>query len=344
MLSNILRSTIKYSKLFYVVLLLASGTVVFSCSNKIKSTATANKGRIIKVNPINQADPSIFYYKGTYYLYGTNDNNSGNGFIVYSSRDMENWKLNGQVLSKGDAFGGWGFWAPQVWEYKGKFYMAYTANERISIAESTSPLGTFKQVIKQPLQSSFRQIDPYLFIDDDGKKYLFHVRLDQGNHIYVAEMTDDFSAIKMDTYKQCITATPMTWEHVNAASAKIAEGPTVIKKDGTYYLFYSVNDFRNKDYAVGYATSNNVYGPWTRFAGNPILHSKITGHAGSGHGDIVKGKGKKMYYVFHTHNSSDSVGPRKSAIVRIKTVKDEDGKEKFIVDNKSFRYLNFKNK
>ncbi len=342
--TNSLTTSCYRLKYLFFLLLFNVAYSISSCSKKHIPESSGKQSRAGVNKPINQADPSIFHYKGTYYLYGTNDNNSDSGFVVYSSKDMKNWIFSGQVLSRGDAYGDWGFWAPQVWEYKGKFYIAYTANERISIAESNSPMGPFKQEVKEPLKSSYRQIDPFLFIDDDGKKYLYHVRLDKGNHIYVAELTDDFSAIKPDTYKQCITATSMTWEHVNNESVKIAEGPTVIKKDGFYYLFYSVNDFRNKDYAVGYAVSKSVNGPWTRYTGNPILHSKITGHPGSGHGDIVKGKGKNIYYVLHTHNASDKVGPRKSAIIKFRSVKGNDGIYEFVVDKESFKYLNFKSK
>ena len=313
---------------------------IISCSRK-NVPSKFNQKSVKVLSPINQADPSIFHYNGTYYLYGTNDNKADSGFLVYTSKDLKNWTLYGSALRKGDAYGDWGFWVPQVWADNGKFYMAYTANERISIAESESPKGPFRQTVKQPLSSEFRQIDPYVFIDDDGKKYLYHVRLNEGNHIYVAEINNDYSSLKPGTYKECISATPTTWEHVNNASVTIAEGPTVVKKRGLYYLFYSVNDFRNKNYAVGYAISQYVNGPWTRYAGNPILHTTITGQSGSGHGDLVKGKGHKLYYVFHTHNSATVVGPRKSAIVDIKYVKDANGDYCFVVDKDSFRYLQF---
>ncbi|MEJ7676977.1 MAG: family 43 glycosylhydrolase [Segetibacter sp.] len=85
--------------------------------------------------------------------------------------------------------------------------MAYVANENIAIAESRSPLGPFTQKIKQPLKAPVKQIDPFVFIDGDGKKYLYHVRLSNGNKLFVAEMSDDFSAIKPQTLQECITAT-----------------------------------------------------------------------------------------------------------------------------------------
>lgn len=294
------------------------------------------------VNPIFQADPTILYHDGVYYLYGTNDKNADAGFLVYSSADkMKSWKLNGYALRKGDAFGEWGFWAPHVWKYNGKFYMAYTANEKIAVAESNHPTGPFTQAVKAPLVSALGQIDPFIFIDDDGKKYLYYVKLDGGNKIWVAEMDNDFSAIKANTDVMCITVTPGTWEHVNSSGGRVAEGPTVIKQDGKYYLFYSANDFHHKDYAVGYAVSNSVYGPWIRYEGNPVVHQSITGNAGSGHGDIIK-VDDDVYYVFHTHYAPGVVLPRKTAIIKL-NVRNVNGSTLFQADKSSFQFLNLKN-
>lgn len=53
------------------------------------------------------------------------------------------------------------------------------------------------------------------------------------------------------------------WEKTpNYKSAPVMEGPTVMKWDGVYYLFYSANHFMNIDYSVGYATASSPFGPW----------------------------------------------------------------------------------
>jgi xylan 1,4-beta-xylosidase len=122
------------------------------------------------------ADPTIFHYGKTYYLYGTVEGAAGNGFLVYTSSNLKSWKLyrknNGYALKKGDAFGTSGFWAPQVFHYNNKFYMAYVANENIAVAESDSPAGPFRQKQIKPLPAPIKQIDPFVFIDDDRKKYI----------------------------------------------------------------------------------------------------------------------------------------------------------------------------
>lgn len=297
-----------------------------------------SQGATDNESAINLADPTIFFHEGTYYLYGTVEQNAENGFTVYTSSDLKKWKgpigaNNGFALRKEDAFGDRGFWAPQVFFHNDKFYMAYTANENIAIAESDSPLGPFKQKKKEPLAAPVKQIDPFVFIDDDGKKYLYHVRLTEGNRIFVAEMTDDLSKIKPETLRECISAEEQ-WENTANAPWPVAEGPSILTKDGLYYLVYSANDFRNIDYAVGYAVSRHPLGPWEKYSGNPILTRNDIGVNGTGHGDFLKDDKGNLFYVFHTHQSDKDVGPRKTAIIGANF----SAENKLVMDKNSFYY------
>ncbi|AHM63170.1 beta-xylosidase [Flammeovirgaceae bacterium 311] len=297
-------------------------------------------------NPIYLADPTIFFHDGTYYLYGTGGHNANQGFQVYTSTDMHAWEGHkgahgGYALRKEDVYGDKGFWAPQVFQYQDKFYMAYTANENIAIAMSDSPLGPFTQASKTPLAAPVRQIDPFVFIDEDGKKYLYHVRLTEGNRIFVAEMEDDLSGIKPETLQEIITA-EAGWENTANADWPVAEGPSVLKHNKLYYLFYAANDFRNPDYAVGYAVSDTPFGPWRKYSGNPILSKATTGENGSGHGDFTIGNQGQLYYVFHTHYSTNRVGPRKAAVVkaRFKAPPQQSyAEDQLVMDAESFYFL-----
>ncbi len=277
---------------------------------------------------INLADPTIFFYDDTYYLYGTNEHDANNGFTVYTSTDLQRWEgpkgvQDGYALSKKDVYGDKGFWAPQVFNVQDTFYMAYTANEHIAIATSDSPLGPFVQQKKQPITAEEKTIDPYVFFDDDGTAYLYHVRLQEGNRIFVAEMTDDLTDIKPNTAKECLSAAdmPQPWEDTQHAAWTVTEGPTVLKHQGTYYLFYSANDFRNPNYAVGFATADHPLGPWTKYADNPILSAAMTGENGSGHGDFFTDRQGTWQYVFHTHQSKKAATPRKTALITGKFIK-----------------------
>jgi xylan 1,4-beta-xylosidase len=301
--------------------------------------------------PFYQADPTVFYHNGTYYLSGTNDVNADLGFQVYTSKDMNNWvgpagAKNGYALVNGDAFGTESFWAPQFFYADNKYHIAYTASGKIAMAESADPKGPFVQTVKQVIPATVGQIDPFVFFDTDGKTYLYHVRLQNGNRIFVAELKPDYSDIKTETLTQCISSAvnPQSWENTANASWTVAEGPTVIKHNGMYYLFYSANDFRNIDYAVGYAVSNSPLGPFTKYTGNPIISRNNLPHNGPGHGDLFTAADGKYYYVLHVHNSKTAVIPRRTAIVAVQFVVNGTGPDKVVIDAQSFKLLSYTNK
>ncbi|MFV0541702.1 MAG: glycoside hydrolase family 43 protein [Aestuariibaculum sp.] len=289
------------------------------------SCSKEEKGSVVISQPTSNiflADPTIFKDNGIYYLYGTSQGsltNMGNGFLVYTSTDLQEWEgpignTGGFALKDTNAFGDTGFWAPQIFKHNNIFYMAYTANEKTAMATSNSPLGPFANSGSPISETS--QIDPFVFTDDDGKSYLYHVRLTNGNRIFVAEMNDDLQTIKEETLTEIITATE-PWENTVNASWPVAEGPTVLKLDGTYYLFYSANDFRNPDYAVGYATALNPMGPWTKASNNPIIHDSMIDENGTGHGDVFYDGQGNMQYVIHTHFSASVVHPRKTGVIQL---------------------------
>lgn len=288
-----------------------------------------------------QADPTIFHYRDTYYLYGTNDKHADSGFLVFSSKDLLHWRRkktnNGfALLANEHTYGNNGFWAPQVFAYRHRLYMAYTANEHIAIAGSDSPQGLFSQPEVKPLEPEVKQIDPFVFFDTDGKIYLYHVRLQNGNRIFVEKLTENL-LVKENTLAECLSAAEnvQPWENTQPASWTVSEGPAVVKRGRLYYLFYSANDFRNPDYAMGYATAASPMGPWTKATGNPVISRQLLGINGTGHGDLLPTGNGKLFYVFHTHFSNTKVGWRKTALIEL--VFAADGSVS--ADPKTFRYL-----
>lgn len=293
---------------------------------------------IKKRDTILLADPTIFADKGVYYLYGTGHED---GFKVYRSTDLRNWtgpagKQNGYALLKGDTYGTKGFWAPQVVKLNHKYYMAYTADEHIAIAESEHPLGPFVQQNTSSISGSGKQIDPFIFKDTDGSLYLYYVRLQNGNRLFVARLKPDLSDIDESTVKECLHS-ELPWENIANSKWPVSEGPTVLRHGKLYYLFYSANDYHSIDYAVGYATAPTPFGPWTKANDSPIISRKNVGVNGTGHGDFFTEANGQLYYVFHTHNSDTKPNPRKTAIVKAMFTKDDPAK--VVVDPGSFRYL-----
>ncbi len=288
----------------------------------------SSQGEIIQL-----ADPTIFVDNHTYYLYGTSE---AAGFKVYVSNDLKDWKYKGLALKKGESYGTVGFWAPQIFKHHNKYYMAYTANENIAIAVANNPEGPFRQNVLAPLKSDVRIIDPFVFISDTAM-YLYHVRLDKGNRIFVARLNADFEMMP-STLQECIAATT-GWEDTQNVEWKVAEGPSVFKKNGYYYMLYSANDFRNPDYAVGYAVAESPYGPWMRHENNPIISRKDIQQNGPGHGEIFKNKKGVYNYVFHTHFSNAKVAPRKTAIIKLQVKKTGNKPMVFTPQIKTFQFL-----
>lgn len=292
-----------------------------------------SQNRIVEI-----ADPTIKYFDNKYYLYGT-EGKPQTGIPVLASNDMHFWhsvgKIKGHALEKDyKTFGDRGFWAPQVLYINNHYYMIYTANEHIAIAESEKPEGPFTQRIIQSIDADTRQIDPFLYIDDDGKMFLYHVRLNKGNSIWVAEFKNDMSGIKEETLKQCITATEY-WENTQSyKSAPVIEGPTVIKRGKFYYLFYSANHFMSHDYAVGYAYSESPYGPWHKASNNPIINKYNTGINGPGHGDLFFDVQGNCKYVFHSHADNTKVDNRRTWITDVIFSKTGESKPEIITINK----------
>lgn len=297
-----MKKSLMYMCLFSLVAL----TSCQSCSSEYKDVNEITVDGADKPLPL--ADPFVMLQGDTYYAYGTH---SDDGIEVYTSNDLLTWKYEGLALDKKDSWGDRWFWAPEVIEKNGKFYMFYSADEHICIATADAPQGPFRQAVKQPVWDE-KSIDTSLFIDDDGTPYLYFVRFTDGNVIWVAQMNDDLASFKRETLMECVKVGE-PWELAQDKPAKVAEGPSIVKKDGVYYLVYSANHFESKNYGVGYATASNPMGPWKKYEGNPILQ-RADGLAGTGHGAPFRCKDGSWKYIFHAHWNTEKVQPRLSYI------------------------------
>ena len=158
---------------------------LFACSNfKQKKTALEYK------NPLDVqfGDPYILHASNdTFYMYGTGHVNDG--FVCYSSPDMVNWTLRNQVYKAGkDSWAVKNFWAPEVYERDGKFYIFFSAdwrenpnneleNFKIGVAISDSPTGPFVDLVNRPVcNPDYPVIDANVYTDEDGKNYLYYSR------------------------------------------------------------------------------------------------------------------------------------------------------------------------
>ena len=139
--------------------------------------------------PIKLGDQIILHASdGKYYMYGTS---LPDGFEAYVSTDLSQWTACGQVY-KGGGEEQWNvdcFWAPEVYERNGKYYMFYSANSRnnptnegenfkLGVAVSLSPVGPFTDLYNRPIfEVDYPVIDANVYFDDaNGKTYLYYSR------------------------------------------------------------------------------------------------------------------------------------------------------------------------
>lgn len=280
------------------------------------------------------ADPYILNHEGVYYLYGTGGRK---GIRVYRSYDLASWSeavgsRGGFALDSADVWGWHSFWAPEVYPLNGKFYMFLSSMTQLVIAESDSPLGPFIQNVQQPVNPDLVRIDAHLFTDSDEKNYLYFVRFNNGNEIWMAQMKEDLSGIKEETLTKCFGVTD-PWEKTSKEPvARVAEGPFVLKHNGLYYLTYSANHFKSQDYAVGYAISKSPFGPFEKYEGNPILIGDGKNIFGTGHHSFFRSNSGQMYIVYHSHKSGTSIQPRTTCLDRCGFEKAGNGKpDKLVV-------------
>lgn len=255
------------------------------------------------VQTVYTADPAPMVYNDTLYLYTSHDEDGStyytmNDWRVYSTTDMVNWTDHGAPLSyktfswaKGDA------WASQCIERNGRFYWYICATHRsmgrpaIGVAVADSPTGPFVDPIGYPLVTSdWGDIDPTVFIDDDGQAYLYW-----GNpNLKYVKLNEDMISYDKEIG---VVSVPMKEEYFGKREGNpdratlYEEGPWLYKRNGIYYMVYAASGIPEN---IAYATGDSPTGPWTyRGIIMPTQGGSFTNHPG-----IIDFKGKS-YFFYH---------------------------------------------
>lgn len=246
------------------------------------------------------ADPAPMVYNNKLYVYTTQDEDESTWFTMdnwrlYSTNDMVNWTDHGVILSYSDfSWAKINAWAPQCIERNGKFFMyvPITAKDNrgaIGVAVADSPYGPFRDPLGKPLvQSGHGDIDPSVFIDDDGQAYLYW-----GNpKLYYVELNED-----MISYRGEVVTVPNTVESFGKREGNperpttYEEGPWLYKRNGLYYLLFAAGPIPEH---IGYSTSKSPTGPWKY---NSVL-MPTEGGSFTNHPGIIDFRGK-TYFFYH---------------------------------------------
>lgn len=251
------------------------------------------------------ADPTTIEYNGRLYVYGTTDeiefdgkaNVISNAYNTHtisciSTDDMVNWKDEGQIdVTKITSYAKKS-WAPSIVskevDGKTKFYIYYTTGgDGIAVLEADSPTGPWKdplgkRIIDRSLPTCSEEevpwlFDPGVFMDDDGKAYIYFGGNNSGNNAgRVCRLNDDMISLDTDTMH---TLDPYYYFEDNEIN----------KFGDTYYYSYSTNwssDLANgKDEYTGqaciaYYTADNPY------MENATYHGTVFPNPGNSYGHV----------------------------------------------------------
>jgi beta-xylosidase len=267
---------------------------LFTCIHAKADTTFQSKSNPVFTHKYT-ADPAALVHNNRLYVFAGHDvaPPKKNGYemhewLCFSTTDLNNWTEHAVPLtfkdfewSKGDA------WASQVVERNGKFYWyvstshATIPGKAIGVAVADRPEGPYKDArgsaivtndMTKTATISWDDIDPTVWIDDDGQAWLFW-----GNTAcYYAKLKPNMT--ELDGPIQTI------------ALPKFTEAPWVHKYKGWYYLSYAY-EFPEK---TAYAMSRTIEGPY-EYKG---ILNEVAGNSNTNHHAIVQFKGT-WYFVYH---------------------------------------------
>lgn len=253
------------------------------------------------------ADPAIVRHKGVYYLFQT----LADGY--WRSTNLVDWTFITPSRWENDSFV-----APAAWSDGERLYLMPSMMEPGSIYVSDAPeTGTLDYFVRRmprlpgqvrpgeeekmkPGEIPPGPWDPALFLDDDGKWYLYwnssnvfplyglEIEFRDGKLIYKGPAKEMFrlhpdqhgwERFGQDHSGGLPNGTPI---------APFMEGAWMTKVAGTYYLQYGAPGTEYNAYANGTYTSKSPLGPWEYAPWNPVAYKPGGFVEGAGHGSTFE--------------------------------------------------------
>lgn len=294
-------------------------------------------------------DPSAMVDGDTVYLYTGHDIAHGDsyvidGWICYSTKDLLNWKYEGEILNAEDV--SWAkpeddgeykgkkisAWAAQTVKHNGKYYFYYctwdqtaSGQQSIGVAISDSPTGPFKDLGKPVVSgkvtdfgtetSAWNDIDPTVWIekDDKGEEHRY-LAWGNGNY-YICELNDDMISVKDQNGDGKITGGKSVKDADVIQKTSVTtytEAPWLYRRQdangnyyGQYYLFYASGWREGMSYAT---TDDLLNGEWSE--GKEIARPNVTSN--TNHMAVIDFKGK-TYFIYHNGALAGGNGYRRVA-------------------------------
>jgi xylan 1,4-beta-xylosidase len=260
-------------------------------------------------------DPSVIRVNQDYWATATTSDWAPL-FPLLHSTDLVNWTQVGNVFKKRPEWAVGMFWAPEISQYQGKYYVYYVGRRRngplsIAVATSDKPQGPYVDhgpMIGQDAGS----IDPVPVTDENGVRYL--VWKEDGNSrkqptpIWAQQLSPDGTKLIGEMHELIRNDVP--WE------GNLVEGAFVLKHGDYFYMFYSGNACcgRACTYGLGVARAKRLLGPWEKNPANPVIEGNDTWKC-PGHGSIVSDPAGHDYLMYHAYSAKDFIYVGRQALL-----------------------------
>jgi xylan 1,4-beta-xylosidase len=203
------------------------------------------------------------------------------GVRLLVSDDLINWKQHSWIIDAGrlpaDCPYNGRFWAPEIHFIRDKYWLTVNSGKvteedpkgmkthSIWLFVSDSVTGPYK-LVNGPLTNHYNN-DATLFEDEDGQTYLYC----SGNGLFQAKIDLNTGKLSGPVQKFLDKREPGYPEWMVGG----IEGPFVIKRDGTYFMFFST---WTRGYEVGLLKSQSPLGPWELASREPIFGTRKKGY------------------------------------------------------------------
>ncbi len=246
-------------------------------------------------------------------------------FPLLESPDLVSWRPTGQALLRPDPALGDSYWAPEVAEAGGRWFLYYSVGHgdrrhHLRVAVADDPLGPYEDAaaLTDPDEVPFA-IDPHPWRDADGNWYLFHSRdfLDpidlEGRQVRIGTALVAHALIDMTALAptgRVVARAGYDWQRFAAAREiygcvldwHTLEGPCVVRDGTRLYCLYSGGCWQTESYGVDYVVAESVAGPWSDAgaASGPRVLRTVPGRViGPGHCSVVTGPDDATRYIVY---------------------------------------------
>lgn len=139
-----------------------------------------------------------------------------------------------------------------------------------------------------------KPMDPDVFTDDDGEKYLYF----GGTKSAVGKLDDDMTSFRpINTSNSARGTDAEYFKSITPWPSKFEEGTKVFKRKDIYYMMWSEYEYGDARYQVAYGTSDSPLGPFS--PRGVILKKDPVIAVATGHNSVLNIPGTDIWYIVY---------------------------------------------